>query len=151
MFGPYLDAFEHDSVLFAVGRAVFDRVTNEFIACTLADVSIKELTRSIEIFKIQNTSEIHFVKWDDATVVASSKWTVKNSSSMTTLFDIDSGVSVALFSDMKQQFTKSLKDNRDQSQSSPVHHSDEDVFAMYPVPVPPKTYDPDYVPEFTII
>ena len=137
-FGPYLDAFLPDGVLFTVGRAVFDRVTNEFIACTLADVSVAEMTRKIETFKITNMTDVHLVKWDDGTVVTSTKWNVTNSSRITTIFDIDSGVDAALFSDMKQQFTLSLENNRDRPQLRPVYPSHENVFAMHPIPVSPK-------------
>ncbi|KAI2498817.1 hypothetical protein MHU86_15670 [Fragilaria crotonensis] len=150
-FGPYLDAFEPDSVLFSIGKAVYDRVTNEFIACTLADFSIEELSREIETFKITNSSEVYFVRWDDGTVIASSKWNATNSSSTTTLFEIDSDVDLALFTEMKQRFTISYQHDRDRSHLNPVHYANDDVFAMYPLPTPPKIYDPDYVPEFTMI
>lgn len=149
LFGPYKDAFTHDLWLFAFGQAVYDRVTNEFIACTLADVPIDHVGKGINIFEITNTSEIVLLRWEsDGTVTASEKQNPSYATSNATLTVDDE-----LFSEMKQRFTLSYEQdgNRSSYTYDPVFITGGKVFASYPVPVPPKTYDPDYVPEFAII
>jgi HAMP domain-containing protein len=152
--GPYLDADVEDLWLLTFGKAVYDRVTGAFIACTLADVSISRLVSIIQSIKIGETSNAALVRWDDSTVVASSKWnsTQENRTKKVALLGI--GVDQATFDSIKAQvdFTgfwdgaqvrKSFKET--------FYKEDGQLISAYPIPTPPDDYDEQYRPDYMII
>jgi hypothetical protein len=147
IYGPYEDAFT-EYLLITIGQAVYDRITHEFIACTLADVSVEDMAREIENFKITNSSEISLVKWADATLVASAKW---NATKKVTLVDLEPELDQRLFKEMREQITSSLNNSQNGTFLNTVFKSNDKAYACYPVPLPPKIYDPEYLPEFVVI
>jgi hypothetical protein len=69
MTGPYLDAFQADLWLLTLGIAVFDRLTGEFIACTLVDVSVKHIDDILLEFA-QNFTKLFLTRWSDGNLLA---------------------------------------------------------------------------------
>jgi len=74
--GPYLDAWSADNLwLMTFGRAIYDRLTDEFIGCTLADVSIEQIVALLSEVSIGETSNTALIRNDDTgLVVAASTW-----------------------------------------------------------------------------
>jgi hypothetical protein len=140
IYGPYEDAFSPYLVM-TVGQAVYDKITSEFIACTLADVSVKDMAKEVEGFNVMEASEISFVKWNDGSVVASTKW--KSNSS-----DLLSEVKSSLFNLIKQEFTAHLKEGH--SIFEFIVNTKEKIVSFSPVPLPLST-DSQYVPEFAVL
>lgn len=56
--GPYLDAFINDLWLLTIGKAVFDRKTGHFLACTLLDVSIAHIAYILESVQLDEFTDI---------------------------------------------------------------------------------------------
>jgi hypothetical protein len=153
--GPYLDADNADLWLLTVGKAVYDRVTGEFIACTLADVTIAQIVTIVDSFKIGNTSQAALVRWDNAgTVVASTLWDPTKFKTTVAVTSLDMGVDQSTFNSMK-----SLEDFKGMWRPATVKKLFKDTFykhkgkliSTYPIPTPPDVYDEAYEPEYLII
>lgn len=155
--GPYLDANVEDLWLMTFGRAVYDRVTGEFIACTLADVGVDQLAEIVEEASIGETTETALVRWDDeGTVVASPKWISSSATSTVSVFDEDLGIGLD-----KETFEqiKSLVDFTQPWDSLDARNEFEGnlfrvggkMLSAFPIPEPPFEYDPDYFPEFMVV
>eukprot|EP00540_Astrosyne_radiata_P023968 CAMPEP_0116853774 /NCGR_PEP_ID=MMETSP0418-20121206/18145_1 /TAXON_ID=1158023 /ORGANISM="Astrosyne radiata, Strain 13vi08-1A" /LENGTH=143 /DNA_ID=CAMNT_0004486305 /DNA_START=30 /DNA_END=461 /DNA_ORIENTATION=- len=72
IYGPYQDAFQPNLNVFTFGQAIYDDVTNEFIACIAIDISSQRLS---EITKRAMVLPANFyvvlATWEDEpTVVA---------------------------------------------------------------------------------
>jgi len=155
--GPYLDAFKDGLWLITIGRAVYDRLTGEFIACTLADVSVEQIGEIMEDISFGETTEVALLRWDDeGTVVASPRWDSTSASSTISVLDAD--LSLGLDEATFEQF-KSLVDFTKPWDPIEVRRSFEEnllrtqgkMLSAFPIPVPPAEYDPEYFPEFLVV
>jgi hypothetical protein len=70
-----LDSWDNGkSLLLAIGRAVYDRLTNEFIACTFVGIPLADIEEEFRKAKFTNQSEVSFIRWDEfGIILASSK------------------------------------------------------------------------------
>ena len=155
--GPYLDAFKKGLWLMTFGRAVYDRSTGEFIACTLADVGVDQISKIIEDVEIARTSKIALVRWnEEGTVVASPRWDSSFATSTTTVMDPSLGLGVdrEIFEKMKiiVDFTRLW----DPAQAREAFEggwfvNEGKLITGFPVPVPPDLYDGSYRPEYLVV
>ena len=162
--GPYKDAFQEDLWLLTFGKAVFAPDTGEFLACTLADVSIGRINEILTnlISNMNNervrshgndiVSDIALVRWDSGAVVTSVRWDTADIPQQTSVNDlpfVDNNTFYALRDlihppdnntaaeyDVLGAYNKYVLDQTDTME----------VVAAYPIPLPPPKYDPDYVP-----
>jgi len=155
--GPYRDANIENLWLIAFGRAVYDRITGEFIACTLADVGVDQMAEIVAEASIGETTETALVRWDDeGTVVASPKWISSSATSTVSVFDEELGI--GLDKDTFEQI-KSLVDFT--QPWDPVKARNEfegnlfrvggKMLSCFPIPEIPFEYDPEYFPEFMVV
>ena len=148
--GPYLDASSEHLWLLTVGRAVFDRITKTFIACTLIDVSIGSIEAVLDDVVVGETSEVALIHWEDGTVVASPKWDSENAESTTNIADIGIGVDAATFQEIKNlvDYNKFWDPIQVQEayKSTVIEHEGR-LLAFYPVPVPLQ-YDELFRPKY---
>lgn len=155
--GPYLDANVEDLWLMTFGRAVYDRITGEFIACTLADVGVDQIAKIVGDASIGETTETALVRWnDEGTVVASPKWISSTANSTVSVYDEELGI--GLDEETFEQI-KSLVDFSQPWDSLEARKKFEDnlfrvggkMLSAFPIPEPPFEYDPDYFPEFMVV
>ena len=150
--GPYEDAIRGDGLL-TFGQGIYDKVTNEFIGCTLADISVDQFKHILEDVKLTNSTKIALVRWnEEGTVVASTGWgnnfVPGNVVNVTNL----DGISLESFQAKKDLFQTSWQnEDFDSTQFRSSLSFGGHYFAGFPVPVPPKEYDPAYRPEFMLI
>ena len=159
--GPYLDALSTERLwVLTFGQAVFDRVSHEFIACTLVDVSIVKLYDILVGSSVLGeTSEAALVRWDDrGTVVVASQWdpTVEDENAFLT--DAGNKLNLGVTADVYERI-RTLVDfsqpwtpaNVKEIYSDTVFQADGKLIMMHPIPTIPDTFDPVYVPEYLVI
>ena len=151
--GPYVEAFT-GLWLLTVGEAVFDKMTGHFLACTLLDVSIAQMTEVLRTLHSEEDADaIAMVRWEDGTIVSSNKWNTSAANQTMNVVELD-------FMDMKTfDHLRSLADFT--SQWDPVElrqvfkknvlSRNGKLVAAFPIPTPPLVYDSTYRPEFMVI
>ena len=153
MSGPYLDASSEHLWLLTIGRAVYDRLTRNFIGCTLLDVSIQRIESVLEDVEVGDTSEVALVRWDDGTVVASPQWDSLTARETVKIDEIDVGIDDDTFQKIKDivDFKKMWEPEEVEAtyKKTIVRHKGR-LVATYPVPVPIK-YVESYQPEYLVV
>lgn len=159
--GPYLDALSSDRLwVLTFGEAVFDKITDEFIGCTLVDVSILKLYDIlIGSYFVGDTSEAALVRWDDrGTVLVASQWDplVEDENAYLTDFDNDLnlGVNARIYEEIRNLVDYSQPWNPadvKNTYNNTVKEANGRLIMMHPVPTVPDEYDPVYEPEYMVI
>ena len=159
--GPYLDALSSDRLwVLTFGEAVFDRVTDEFIGCTLVDVSILKLYDILVGSSfLGETSEAALVRWDDrGTVLVASQWDPLKEDENAYLTDFDNdlnlGVNAQIYKEIRSMVDYSQPWNADdvkKAYSETIMEANGRLIMMHPVPTVPDEYDPVYEPEYMVI
>lgn len=157
--GPYLDALSAERLwVLTFGQAVFDRVTDEFIACTLIDVSVEELYKILKgSSKVGETSESALARWDDfGTIVVATQWNPEVEEAEARLTDERMGLGVTheVYQDMRNLVDFSQE--WDPVEVKAIYKSEyfvskEQLIMMAPVPAIPAVYDPLYTPQYLIV
>ena len=155
--GPYRDAFQNDLWLLTFGKAVFDRTTGEFIACTLADVSISQINQILaDIVNVTSqraanlVDDIALVRWDDGVVITSTEWDGTNATETIGVEDLDI-VSLQQFEELKLLVKE---DDIRQAYDDFILKGQkgiQKIVAAYPIPLPPSQPDPDYLPRAMLL
>ena len=155
--GPYLDAWRPHLWLVTMGRAVYDRHTNEFVACMLIDVSVDQVLNDLLAEVPKDASLYSLIRWDEkGTVVASPNWNSKKAMDTVTVDQLNIGLDEAGYLKMKNlvNFT-GLWDPKEARKSFEkyIYKNDEKRkwVSSFPVPPVPDKYDPNYFPEFMVL
>ena len=157
--GPYLDAVGGESLwVLTFGQAVFDRLTNEFIACTLLDVSVAQLYSILdEISDISEGSRSAVVRWDDeGSVIVASEWnpSLEEEAAVVTDPGLELGVDAAIYNKLRNMVDYSMEWSPDDVRATylgTILESQGKLIMTHPVPSVPEVYDPKYRPEYLII
>lgn len=158
--GPRLDELSYHGVeeyrwMMTVGRALYDRVTNEFIGCMKVNVVLDFLEEVLSQSCASRNSHITVIRWDDqGTVVASSAWNMTTESTTTTIDKLDVGMTRENYLELKNLINydeawnaTELRDKYEQF----VTEKDGFLIGAHPMPPPPEEYDPDYRPLFLAV
>ena len=151
-FGPYLS----DTSLWflTAGQAVFDRRTKEFIGCTRINLLLPEIEKQLTGF-IEGEYTDAVLITHDGTVVTGAGWDSLDFNTTSTIHLSETGfVDKATFDklvsavDWEQKWepvnvSKRLAQN--------IHPFNGATLHAYPIPVPPREYDPSYRPEFFVV
>lgn len=153
--GPYLDAWKKNSWLMTVGRAVYDRITNEFVSCIGVDFLVDSVVDILMESRITNHTQITVIQFDETgTVVASTAWNMSSALVTVRITEIDVGVSPAAYKSLQQLVNYSNVWDpvtvREIYENYTVW-SDGYRVKAYPMPPPPKNYDKNYQPAFLAI
>ena len=158
--GPHLDPSWYHSTgeyfwTLTVGRAIYDRVTNEFIGCIQVNVVLSFLEQVLLDSRVTESSHVTVVRWDDAgTVIAS---TARNMAAENQTLGVDQlGVGVTKESYLELKNLVNYDERWDSSELRNTYESfvikkDGYFTGAYPMPPPPASYDPAYRPEFFAI
>lgn len=144
--GPYLDAFHQSLWLLTFGQAIFDRVTGDFIGCTLADISISHIN-DVLIGMAQENMEVVLVRWNDGEIIAG---TGVNRTNETLSIPITSlGFTSKNFDELKRQI---YQPRENQSQTEHIDSDDDgNIVSAYAIPTPPDAFDENYEPNSLIL
>eukprot|EP00957_Ditylum_brightwellii_P109779 8372829-Ditylum_brightwellii.AAC.1 len=142
-----------------MGKAVYDRLTNEFIACILINVSLESIDDVVSNVKILNSVEdggtrVTVIKWDDeGTVVASPEWDWSTETEPTTVDNprVERGLSLEDFKHFKSlvDFREVLDPKEVRKKFEEASYETDGLFvSAYPLPVPPDKNIEEYLPQF---
>ena len=155
--GPFLDAFSPDNWLLSLGKAVYDPVTDEFVACTFVGIQIQFLQEILRDSRLTARSELSIVRLDQrGTVVASSAYDIQSVSGSDSIPDISQlRVGIDDFQELYDLVDYSMEWNPDDVKRAYLEYSGLRLHGFfvsaYPIPTVPDVYDPDYRPEFLAI
>ena len=153
IFGPYKGT-TFLTWRVTIGRAVFDRKTNELIACTHLDLSIVQAEKLLDDITKDLPSNTVVIKPDGTVVVGATQTDAdRNTVNYTPkLWETD-------FIDIEtyRKLTDSIsfwEDEWDIESAQNKYNfsvkSKDTYFTVFPSPIPPDVYDPLYRPEFLI-
>jgi hypothetical protein len=175
--GPYPDASGMGGGavwVITFGHGVFDRVSKEFIGCTLIDFSVDDLLQILEGVQVGYSSQVALIRWDDfasntkynvgtrdkfnrpGIIVGATQWDPSSSLEPTHITDpeINMGVDDELFDRMRNlvNYDTTWDPNElNQIYNQTMFRNNGRLVMMYPVPYLPAQYVPDYRPEFMIV
>jgi hypothetical protein len=141
------------SLLLAIGRAVYDRLTKEFIACTYVGISITDVEEELRKAKFTNQSEVSFIGWDEfGIVLASSKPDVASGSLPVYLAGL--GMTQESYEELHNLVDYGSQWDPNEVREEYEHFTVTDgefVVSGYPIPPVPRVYDPLYQPLYLVI
>ena len=147
--GPYLDAASDHLWLLAMGRAVYDRQTNEFVACILLDISVDQVLNDLLAEAPEESNLYSLIRWDEkGTVVASPKWNSTTAMDTVTVDQLNIGLDEAGYLKMRNlvNFT-GLWDPKEVRNSFDKHirnnNKERKLVTSFPVPPVPDQYYPN--------
>ena len=158
--GPYLDALSSERLwVLTFGEAVFDIITDEFIGCTLVDVSIIKLYDILMgSSSVGETSEAALARWDDrGTILVASQWNPleeEENAYLSDNTDLNLGITAEVYNDMINLVDYSQPWDPAEVLAlyeDTVFESQGRLIMMHPVPLIPEEYDPVYKPEYMVI
>lgn len=157
IFGPYKSMNIASSLVITFGRAVFDRLSGNLIACISIDITVKELQEDLKNVLIgKNDTKVALHRLD-GTILAGSHidqifsedLALSSDSSMIrkeTLKELLEAVDTKHIIFDAFQHTQYLERLRNTS-----IYNGKEVVVAYPVPIPPKEYSLSYKPEYVVI
>jgi hypothetical protein len=155
--GPYKSAW-YDRWQMSLGRSVYDRVTNEFVACISIDFVLDRVEDILRSSKVTNSSEVTVVRHDqEGTVVASTDWNRKAANDTVKIHQLNVGVTQASYTKLHElvDFSKHPWDPEqviETYENFLLQTNDSDyLVSAFPLPPPPDTFDTTYEPEFLVV
>ena len=148
LWGPDYDqdGFWH----FGVGRAVFDAVTNQLLACTRVQVSVEAFLHTDNLILDGYDAYFGVVRWDDiGTILNATSWEPDPvQRTKTGLIEVDMfQVSKELLESMKSRFVDSFETNGYLRDEIYVNHNF--YGGLHPAPIP-KEGDKHFRPQFLV-
>lgn len=135
-----------------IGRAIFDRLTNDFLACTYIGVSLDVFKLFLKDNRITEKSHVSIARWDsEGEVLATSL--DRTAGGIQPIHELSIGVTEVSFREVL-----SLVDYSTEWNASEVHNIYENHFIRehgfvvhaYPIPPVPAEFDSSYRPEFLV-
>ena len=172
--GPYLRS-NNGGWQLSLGRAIYDPVTQEFIACTSVDFMLSHIQSILQETVDRSNgqlSHLTIVKYNSegqneklGEVVASTNWNLSESNQTVTIDELQIGVRQEDFQTLHDLVDFSVSTPWDPSAAKHAYESfmlrggnmSEDngnahyLVAAHPLPPIPDQYSPDYEPEFLVI
>ena len=151
-FGPYRDAFT-PTMLMTFGTSMYDRLTKEFIGCTLVDTSLARMTEAMQAISLIPTGRVALFRWDEkGTVVVANPAHADANERVVTIDELDPDVHIdsTLFNRMKLDWEEHYQ-SRAPRRPPPVYRYKEHIASFVPLPKPPKEFDPTYTPTFMVV
>jgi hypothetical protein len=153
IMGPYVNAFDPDLWLLAIGKALFDGMTGHFVGCTSLDVSITQIADILSSVQTDESSDIAMVRWEDSAVVYSSE--LNTTVTLETIHCWD----LRICDNETFHHVQSLVDfNAPWDHESVIATFHENMYAKngklivaFPIPQPPPVYDATYRPKFIVM
>lgn len=153
-YQPGPDAWDNGFWLLAMGRAVYDRITNEFIACIYIGIGLGVVDEELRQARVVDGEIINLIDWSEEGQIIGSSIENRNSSESLSIYDLDLGVTKEdhnrLFNLV--DFESEWNPNEVRNKYSNFIMSHEKYFvSAYPIPPVPESYDETYSPLFMVI
>jgi hypothetical protein len=150
--GPFLDAWNDNNWLLSLGRGVYDRITNDFIACIFIGLSTDFVEEILRASRVTPNSEVSVVRWEsDGTVLASSAGNTSQSRQVVTIDQLNLGMTNETYREFYSMIDyDSVWDPIEVQEAYEYFTAHDDGFfvAAYPIPPIPDEFDPSYRPVF---
>ena len=139
--GPYRDTWSDLQWIGSAGKAVFDRLTGDFIACVKADYSIQQLANILRGVQISDTATSNLVRWESSgTIVAGDAFDTS----------VDEDL-VAIYDGVEEIDEDTWAEMRDTGNSwDTLWRRGSRIFARYPIPPPEELAEGDE-PDFVVV
>eukprot|EP00977_Amphora_coffeiformis_P023461 scaffold13448_cov180-Amphora_coffeaeformis.AAC.1 len=154
MEGPYEDAWLTGTWLVTVGRAVYDRATNDFIACLYLGLNVAFLEDVMRESRVFPNSDVSIVSFEGGFVVASSAWNITQDGQPPLIYELDIGVSQSAydkFSNLVSFDSEWDPDEVRELYESEYIENEGNYLVSYPFPPVPDEYDKNFVPDFLVL
>jgi len=138
-----------------VGRAIYDRTTDELIGVAGVAFGLAHIHRILLESKVSDNSHVSVVRLnDEGTVLGSTALNMATMNATTTISELNLGVSASDYQVLHDlvDFKKPWEAEHIRSTYEEYLHS-QDGFNVkaYPIPPPPAFYDEHYRPEYLVI
>jgi hypothetical protein len=143
--GPYLDAVWSTWRL-TVGKAVFDRVTGNFIGCTALDVRSDLAKEFLDSISVDNRTNLAITRLD-GTVLVGRNTSFEDTVKLWNTEFITEKTYNTLLENSFWEHDFGFPEKR--VEKNIVTYSGK-LYSVYTSPPPPLTHDPDFVPDFLI-
>jgi HAMP domain-containing protein len=154
LFATGRNAWENDEWLFSVGRAVYDRLTKDFVACIFVGISLGAIDEELAESRIVPGSELSVVLWDkNGTIISSSGLDASQNRSLT-IYEASLGLTKESYEELYNlvDFGSQWDPTEVRSKYGNFTSEDDNYFvASYPMPPIPDNYDDTYEPLLFII
>ena len=157
----YIDAFNDNHWILSIGRAIYDRLTNEFVACSYIGISLSLMEESLKGYTVTDNSEVSLVRFDSSgTIVASTAAIASAGQTDNDVYTIDElnvGLSKEAYQELFQLVDYESADSwepnsvRTLYQDFSIPSADGFLVTASPIPRIPNYYDPAYRPNFFVI
>jgi HAMP domain-containing protein len=146
----YENVLDSGNWIVSVGNAVYDRTTNEFVACTYVGIHMSQVDDILTNTRLSNNTEASLVLWgEDGFIVSSSKWS-KGVSAYDTGIGLTKDTYDELYNLVDYDSVWDPKEARDAyDRFSSVNK--EYCASAHPMPPIPEQYDPLYRPVLFVI
>jgi len=157
--GPYKDGDSSGrNWVLTFGQAVFDLLTNEFIACTLVDISFDQLYTILEgVTGLKTTAESALIRFnDEGTVLVATQWKPFEEDTATVVTDekLNLGVDANVYEDMRNLVNYNepwVAEEVDLLYRETIFKNKDRLIMTYPVPNVPLNYTEHYMPDYLVI
>ena len=148
------DAWDNGFWLLTMGQAIYDRVTNEFLACIYVGISLRVVDQELAKAEVVQGEIVSLIEWNQAGTVIGSSSKNRNFSEPISTYDMDLGMSKEDFARLYHlvDFESAWDPQEVQQKYSNymVRHKKYFVSA-FPMPPIPEKYDKTYRPLFLIV
>ena len=157
----FIDAFNDNHWLLSIGRAIYDRQTREFVACTYIGISLSLIETSLKDYTVTDNSEVSLVRFDsNGTVVASTATSAsagKTDSDVYTIDQLNVGLTRTTYQDLFQLVDYESSEPWDPIsvralyENFSVAMNNGFLVTVSTIPHIPDVYTPNYRPNFFVV
>jgi hypothetical protein len=151
------DTWDEGRRVLSVGRAVYDRQTDEFVACIFVGISLSVIEEQLQKGRVTQDSALSVVRFDKVGTVVASSVTAERGEANTQVYLIDElelGLTEESYQDLYKLVDYDSKWDPQEVRGAYKKFSlrDQGFFlAASPVPPVPDEYDAAYRPEFLVL
>jgi hypothetical protein len=155
-----MDTWNPGHWLLFMGRAIYDRETSAFVACTYIDIQLTLVEEKLKESLVTANSALTLIRFDTVgTVVASTAMETRfgrTDPHIKTIDQLEVGVSLASYRSLFSLVDYDVGEVWDPKLIRMKYETfsvvDEDfLVSVYPMPRVPDDYDPNYKPEFLVV
>jgi hypothetical protein len=147
------DAFNPGTWILVLGRSIYDRMTQEFIACMFIGINLDKINELLENSRTSQRAEATVIHFDDhGYVVASSK--NFTGEGRVPIYDANLGLTRESYDDLTElvDFDSRWDPVESRLAFESFSTSDSDFFvSVHPMPPIPDVYDAEYRPVFFVV
>ena len=147
--GPYRDVFTGEPIV-TMGRSIYDEITRELVGFASVDVRLDQMNEILKPLRFVGSLVVTIVTYHEGVVVAAAPVPGRDGHLNMTIGEYAPlKVTNDDYDRMKRIMIEGYHKNRELS--SYVTKSGPLFVSLYPLPKPPKEYDPNYEPQLMMV